>query len=400
MAKRKQDAIALNSINKKSYASASAIANMVEYIRRHGMPQASSRPTQYRARKEICNKMTPYGTIVQKVSVPLAKGGDAMVSMQAPLPYFYHNCEQSITYARIVREALRRKPSTAAEPWNIIIYQDGVDPSDMGAEHHTRSACAWYWSFAELGIYALGHEEMWGCICTLRKSEYNQFTGAIAGLFASLLGLFRGTHDIQLAGVTVVIDGEPVTILARVGVIFGDEPALKEMLDCKGHAGIKPCLLCKNIVLRSSMDLYSFPPPMKTIACFNWNQLLLHNDDSIKATIKRVAHWAKELQAKRITHKEFGDRAGILGWNNNPAHDILFGDKFNLQVASSVMYDWPHIYVHGGLADVEMGLLMKKLAKRRSSCIRYTEARHDIYSEPIYIYIYKRFAGASHTDIL
>ena len=50
-------------------------------------------------------------------------------------------------------------------------------------------------------MYALGREEVWGCICTLRKSEYNQISGSMCGLFTKILmNLFRGTHAIKVAG--------------------------------------------------------------------------------------------------------------------------------------------------------------------------------------------------------
>ena len=96
----------------------------------------------------------------------------------------------------MIMDAHRAEPSSPSKPWKIVLYQDGVGPSDMGAAHHTRSACAWYLSIGKLGVLALIHEEAWGCACTLRKSEYNKIKGTTTGLLASIIELFRGTHDI------------------------------------------------------------------------------------------------------------------------------------------------------------------------------------------------------------
>ena len=35
-------------------------------------------------------------------------------------------------------------------------------------------------------------------------------------------------------------------LFAKLGVLLADEPALKEILDCKGHGGSKPCCCCLN----------------------------------------------------------------------------------------------------------------------------------------------------------
>ena len=209
-------ALALNSLGKESYASQYAITNLVAHIRKHGAPETYSRASQYRASKK-CITVTQYGTTCQQVSLPTSKGGEISVTTQAPLPFLAYTCDQSESYARIVGSALRASPCSPSSPWHIIVHRDRIDLSDMGATHHTRSACAWYWSIAAFGMYALGHEEVWGCVCTLRKSEYNRISVSICGRFTkSLVNLFRGTHDIKVAGVTVYIRKAAAGIFADV----------------------------------------------------------------------------------------------------------------------------------------------------------------------------------------
>ena len=113
-------ALALNSLGKESYASQSAISNLVAHIRKHGAPETYSRASQYRARKEICSTVTQYGTICQQVSLPTSKGGEISVTMQAPLPFLAYNCEQSESYARIVGDALRASPCSPSRPWHSV----------------------------------------------------------------------------------------------------------------------------------------------------------------------------------------------------------------------------------------------------------------------------------------
>ena len=45
-------------------------------------------------------------------------------------------------------------------------------PSDGVSKNHSRKCCAFYWSFAEFGMHALGHEEeVWGTICCYKEQR-------------------------------------------------------------------------------------------------------------------------------------------------------------------------------------------------------------------------------------
>ena len=48
-------------------------------------------------------------------------------------------------------------------------------------------------------------------------------------------------------------------------------------------------------------------------------------------------------------------------------NNIILNEKLRVQVASTVMFDWCHVYVSDGLADVELGLCMKGLHSARAA---------------------------------
>ena len=58
----------------------------------------------------------------------------------------------------------------------------------------------------------------------------------------------------------------------------------------------------------------------------------------------------------------------VCGWNYSKANLVL-NPRFQLDIPSMIMLDWAHIYVHNGLADVELGLCMKKLVEQESEHI-------------------------------
>ena len=83
-----------------------------------------------------------------------------------------------------------------------------------------------------------------------------------------------------------------VFFFARGGVMLADEVALKDMLDCKGHAGTKPCVACKNIVgLRSDFEGAN----AISIACIDVGRFQLHTDGSIRQALHRLRTGQAEM---------------------------------------------------------------------------------------------------------
>ena len=135
-----------------------------------------------------------------------------------------------------------------------MLYQDGVDPSDGLSINHSRSSNVFYWSFLQFGTNALAHEECWGTITMLRKPDATNIAngGGLAYILDRVVNrFFKDPHNFRKAGVDLELygSGKVITILATLGMILCDEPAIKEILGCKGHAGVKPCFACLNCVL-------------------------------------------------------------------------------------------------------------------------------------------------------
>ena len=53
-------------------------------------------------------------------------------------------------------------------------------------------------------------------------------------------------------GVSVVVNGRRCKIFARWGGAISDEPATKDLLDCKGHAGIRCCFYVRIVLWRGN----------------------------------------------------------------------------------------------------------------------------------------------------
>ena len=233
----------------------------------------------------------------------------------------------------------------------------------------------WYWSFQEFGLRHLAYEEVWGTLCVMRSTQASQLEGQITTLFGKLLSLFFGpVTDIRLTGVSIIVDGsfrgeQPLQshIFAEVGRLLADMPALKEMLGCKGHSGHKPCMLCRNATNHSipGRPLHLVCPEAIPITMFDLDLFDQYTDENIRETLRRLDSHHDAFLAGRMSKAEFDARETVLGWTwarNNP----ILADKYRLRIASSVMFDWAHIYVNDGVADDELGRCMKVLRSPRA----------------------------------
>ena len=377
----------LVALGKSSYVTQSGINKLLRAVAADGTPEAFSRASQYRARKNLCSTETEYGCFVNTVGLECTRKirgqvetTTEQIGFQNPLAFFHHHCSHSPDYAAIVRAALEKHPCAPISPWHIIIYQDGIDPSDGLSKNHSRKSTAFYWSFLELGPEALCQEQVWGTVTTMRAMLITALTGGYARITEEVLNQFFGdVHDIRRSGVRITLAGEPDryhTIVAVTGCLFGDEPALKEMTDCKGHQGQKPCLLCKNGCLHNGVagapSLHEHSDYLVSIATIDFNKFDLHTDITLRDTVSRLRTYHQTLH-----NDEYAHRSMLLGFNHNP-HSIILNPRFDLNIASIVMFDWGHVYVANGLADGEFGMFMKVMQKSSrvttyTECAKYVE---------------------------
>ena len=177
-------------LGRASFASKSGMAKLLTCVKKEGLPETFDRSAQYRARKHVCQTETPYGKLVDTTPVAFRDGTDGRIAFRNPLAFLHYHCDKSSQYAEIVRKALERKPCSTASLWQLIIYQDGVDPSDGLAKNHSRKSDVSYWTFIELGMHALADEEVWGTVCVTRATQANKLEGKVGQLAEKVLEHF------------------------------------------------------------------------------------------------------------------------------------------------------------------------------------------------------------------
>ncbi len=331
MAKRKAGAMdrafELVSLGRASYASKSAIEKLLAQIDANGVPETYDRSAQYRARKDICRKRVgEYGPLVCDVQLPLATGTTQTMSFQNAFAFLHHNCQHSPHYAKILQAALRRYPCSPSMPWRLLLYQDGIDPSDGLSKNHSRKSAVIYWSFVELGMAALSKEEVWGVITLARYAEYTKLDGKGGSLFEAVLGHFFGPdHDLRRSGCSLSFpDGEHTTIFAEPSVLLADLPAMKECLSCKGHSGTMCCPACADAVQQNTsaaMPLHALTDKAVSISNSSLSAFTKHTNETIRHTVRKVNQYHKDMVEGRLKNDDFDDRCQILGWNYSSSRE-------------------------------------------------------------------------------
>jgi hypothetical protein len=348
-------------LGRNTHITKSGIADLLTVVKTHGMPKHFSKSTQARHRKAICAAQTPYGTLVQKMTVPIeANEGQPSksidIALQHPLAVLFDSCKNLRGFARVVKETMAKTPCSVTKPWHVVLYNDEIGPSGAIGKTDERKAVAVYWSILEFGQHILSREEFWFTAFVVRTNVVNQVPGGLSFLYRKMLhAFFSLDHDFEHAGICVSLHGaedSPVRLFAKMGISVADEPALKSVLMCKGHAGTIPCILCRNVV-EAAHDGTGLTVPLGCIDASKWHQ---STDDIVRETMLR-------LQAKRKWQDDTAFKLSeqACGFNYHP-ENLILDETLNFKAVSTFMFDWAHTYLMGGLLDNELGVFFK-LAK-------------------------------------
>ena len=360
--------VKLTMLGKKSFVSRRGIDALLRTVKSEGLPTAFSRSTQYRARKSVCGTVTPYGKLVQEVDLDVKHGKETIVGFQHPWAMLYHAASTSSDVSKLIEKTIATHPPSIDKPWNIILYQDGVDPSDGLSVNKSRKSNVLYWTILEFDHEALAHEELWFTATLIRSKSSDDFEGAMVALTRLVLMQFfdPNGHDSRRSGITLqLIDGRREHIYAKLGVLLADEVAIKEMIGCKGHAGTTPCLCCVNCVLFrqgvADVAWWERSAYFKSIAEPDLTPFVFYTDETLREAVRRL-HAAKG----DVTKTDFDQLQQQYGWGY-VKEDLLLDEHIRLDAISITMVDWSHTYIANGIADVEFGEFMHTMRKTQTT---------------------------------
>lgn len=185
VAKKRRNELA--SVGRRSYVSTSALATVRrEFAELETVPNATSRSTIVRSKKEAATIETEYGPVLADLSVTRLGGGEVAVPVVAPIPQLAHTASSSNAFAIFLRQRLQLNPPSLTKPWRIALDSDEVTPGNELKPINTRKIQATYWSFMGFGLQALSLEISWFVLNLTRSVVVSD---SIAGGMSHLLGM-------------------------------------------------------------------------------------------------------------------------------------------------------------------------------------------------------------------
>lgn len=300
-----------------------------------------------------------FSEVASQVQLPMSDGTESswhLGRLQLLLPLFV---SKHAEFKELFHAQLLERPSTFERPWRLIVYNDEVVPGNVIKPDNLRKFVIFYCSFLEFD-QALRSELAWLPIAVLRSQRLKDVDGRLATVCKVLMQqCFLGSEGLDTEGCTIPF-AKPLLFFAKFHNLLCDESAIAASLGCKGHAGLRPCILCKNCVMKGSeLDVADGTGYLVSICVSDIEQF----DPATDADLWHLADML--LDAKdRVSKKEF-DRLEKATGLNCVKHGLLFCEPLrkHVPVASTTTFDTMHNFFSHGIAALEVNLFVTWLGQ-------------------------------------
>ena len=338
-------------------ASQSAVHGLVAYLKKNGLPELYNRNDQREARDMKVTDKTAYGPIAQYLDLkPADPAGDNVPLLMAhPLAMIWKAYRECDAFAAFLDARLVAQPCTPDTPWKMILYGDEVHPGDVLGGNKARKFQAVYYSFLEFGLVALSNESLWFTLTTTRSSLVKKAAGGMAQVFGEVLKLLFVKADVKTIGFTLHRDGKVVYLYIELGFFVQDGSAHKFTWHCKGDAGSKLCLLCKNLFSEASEIADEDGEQQLRCNCTKYSELDLASSAELRGAVR-------ELNALKLVEdpEAFKVSETVKGFVYQP-YTMLADEELDdtVDVVAQFMHDWMHMLFVAGVWNLVVHLVLQ-----------------------------------------
>ena len=338
---------------------AKALEAVLRGVGQHGLPELMSRQNMTEARQLLLSAWTPYGPLIQQVDVGLTEGMAKPIQIVHPLAYLWLLFDQCKAWRDLLVKRHQENPSSAEQPWGLVLYTDEVTPGNVLTPDLTRKCQAVYLSFLNFGSAALSREDAWLCVLVHRSSEVRKILGGMAQVVGALLRLMFPLTGTHLCGTGILLSshaGFPdIRLHARLQVMVQDGLAHKEIWQVKGDSGLRMCLGCD--IINSSTDLPGFAMPGAL------KQNVIRERDLNFFSDAHVRGAARRLSAFYARDDPRIDQIQMALGLNHCRYMLLTDPALTSIVAgpSQFMHDWMHGVFASGVFNILMHHLLTSL---------------------------------------
>ena len=344
------------------HLTASALASVCKTIREEGVPELTQRKHIAEAARASLED-TGHGPIVE--ALRLQEGSKRV---EVPGVNFWGLLQQAIldpgsSYARYFWKQIALQPPTPMRAWRLALYTDEIVPGNPLAVQTKRKIWACYASFLELGSRALQQEEAWLCVGLLRSSRVAKADAGVSQWVSKILqSIFqRPMYDLRHGAVPLrKPDGGVQLFRLDLSMIVQDGAAHKFLWSCKGDAGTRMCMLCRNVLAQRCSILENSGLPLCGSTETREERLLLSTDASITEAMDKLARKKEELSAV-----DFQLWQQSAGWNYQPCSILQRQDlRWLVRPVSQFCHDSMHALLVSGVFQTVTWLLLSALQKQ------------------------------------
>jgi hypothetical protein len=340
----------VNDFGRESWCTPASKAKLMKQIKDEGLPDAFSASTHARRRhKEVAH-------CVQEVEFDNVDGTTVLLPLQRPsvvLQHAVHNCPE---FAALLRNAIC---DAGAAPLELVLYFDEIEPGDP-LKKGDRNMLAIYWTLAQLGPEAMSNDNCWFALSVIRVHPVaDDLLDGYCQIMCKVLDVFFKGGASFGDGVSLEFPSargtDVLLLVASFDIFVSDEKAIKQLTGVKGAAGRKLCLFCMNTKAwrHFKPDPTGFFLPSNSLAV---GEFKLHTDASLREVYRKV------LAAKRtMGESPFLEYEREMGVSVNERYHPLLRDEF--KPISSIVWDPQHVYLCGGIFEVECQAFFAALEK-------------------------------------
>ena len=290
---------------------------------------------------------------MQTMDLQLWNGGSFAWSFFSLSKLVALHAKQNPIFASVLKQVLSER---AGQPLNIIVYSDEVVPGNVIKPDNRRKLVQWYVSFVEFRLH-LRNERVWLPVAALRSSMIQDIAGGLSAASRALFHSIVHEEDSLLKGTAVEIP-DPMLVTGRLSVFVGDESALKHVWAVMGASGVKTCFCCTNVVKKGN-PLLSVCPDVVSITETDFSKCWPATKEDLWRAQDDLARQAptfrfkSELKALQTACGQNFCPNGVLADTDLRQHVNPLGSQF----------DTMHCYFSGGVAEVEIELVLQVLQK-------------------------------------
>lgn len=346
------------------HMSASAMSALIQDIDSHGLPELHGRSHFAEARTKELEQHCAYGPLIISVPVQCKDGSAADLLVVNPLSLLSAAYSNGGSFHEFFNKKHSQCPSSTDKPWHLVLYADEVVPGNPLAHDNTRKMWVFYGSFLQFGSVELSREELWLTLCAKRTSGAAVIQGGVSQMVKAMLQVTFCSEacDVRRAGLLLKgPDGQLVRLFFDFGLFIADGAAHKSVWGCKGDAGTKFCMFCKNLVSESSSLVDDDGDEI--LVCSKTNRALIDfaSDSDVLGTIDRLI-----LKRSTLSPADLKLWEQACGFSHCPG-GLLFDPSVRhlLKPISQFMHDWMHGIFVKGVFQTTAFLLIKEVYKAK-----------------------------------